>query len=164
MSNAPAVSGEICQYEWSPEVACVPNANPKNTTTVTSGVTNRPGNQVPAANPIAVRAGTPAALTAAGHHSGLPQDACRAVMRYTTATQARQASSAQAVVAAQVASWRDQRGRAVPATRSAMPRRPSRDPIHAAAPVTGITRSSSSRFCRVMARRFHIGGSAMISR
>src|SRR4029077_16725746 len=117
MSNAPAISGETCQYEWSPEAACVPNANPKNTTTVASGVMNRPGNHAPAANPIAVRAGTPAALTAAGPHSALPPDACRAVMRYTTATQARQASSAQAVVAAQVASWRAQRGRAVPATR-----------------------------------------------
>ena len=73
-------------------------------TTVTSGVTNRPGNQAPTANPTAVSAGTPAALTTTGHHSGPPQDACRAVMRYTTATQIRQASSAQAVVAAQVAS------------------------------------------------------------
>src|SRR5262249_5749710 len=80
MSNAPAVSGEICQYEWSPEAACVPNPNPKNTTTVTTGVTNRPGNQAPAANPVAVSAGTPAALTAAGHHSGPPQVAWRAVM------------------------------------------------------------------------------------
>ena len=84
-------------------------------------------------------------------------------MRYTTAIQARQASSAQAVVAAQMASWRDQRGRAVTATRSVMRRRPSRDPIHAAAPVAGISRSNSTRFCTVMARRFHIGGSAMIS-
>src|SRR6478672_6147343 len=100
MSNAPVVSGEICQYEWSPEADCVLNATPKNTATVTSGVTNRPGNHAPAANPIAVSAGTPAALTTAGHHRGLPPDACRAVMRYTTATQARQASSAQAVVAA----------------------------------------------------------------
>ena len=104
MSKAPAVSGEICQYEWSPEAAWVLNANPKNATTVTSGVTNRPGNHAPAANPIAVSAGTPAALTTAGHHSGPPQEACRAVMTYTTATQARQPSSAQAVVAAQVAS------------------------------------------------------------
>ena len=78
--------------------------------------------------------------------------------------QARQPASAQAVVAAHVASWRDQRGRAVTPSRSVMSRRPSREPIHAAAPVTGTTRSSSSRFCRVMARRFHIGGSAMISR
>jgi len=113
---------------------------------------------------LAVSAGTPGALTAAGHHSGPPQEACRAVMMYTTATQARQATSAQAVVAAQVASCRDQRGRAVTATRSVTFRRPSLDPIHAAAPVTGMARSSSSRFCRVMARRFHIGGSAMISR
>src|ERR1700759_1319057 len=100
MSNAPAISGEICQYEWSPEVACVPKANPKNTTTVTSGGTNRPGNHAPAANPIAVSAGTPAALTTTGHHSGPPQDACRAVMRYTTATQIRQATLAQPEVVA----------------------------------------------------------------
>src|SRR6266576_488762 len=146
MSNAPVVSGEICQYEWSPEAACVLNATPKNITTVSSGVTNRPGNHAPAANPIAVSAGTPAALTAAGHHSGLPQDACRAVLRDTTATQAREASWAQAVVAAQMASWRDQRGRAVAATRSVMPRRPSRDPIHAAAPVAGTIRSNRTRF------------------
>jgi hypothetical protein len=104
MSKAPAVSGEICQYEWSPEAAWVLNANPKNATKVTSGVTNRPGNHAPAANPIAVSAGTPAALTTAGHHSGPPHEACRAVMTYTTATQARQPTSAQAVVAAQVAS------------------------------------------------------------
>ncbi len=78
--------------------------------------------------------------------------------------QPRQPASAQAVVAAQVASWRDQRGRAVTATRSVMLRRPSRDPIHAAAPTTGMVRSSSSRFCSVIARRFHIGGTAMISR
>ena len=163
MSKAPAVSGEICQYEWSPDAACVPNPNPKNTTIVTSGVTNRLGNQAPAANPMAVSAGTPAALTTAGHHSGPPQDACRAVMTYTRPTQTRQATSAQAVVAAQVASWRAQRGRAVPTTRSTMFLRPSREPIHAAAAVTGMVRSSSSRFCSVMARRFHIGGSATIS-
>src|SRR5258708_27160470 len=117
MSTPPTVSGKPCQYEWSPEAACVPNANPKNITTVTSGVTNRPGNQAPAANPIAVRAGTPAALSAAGHHNGPPQDAGRAVMRYTTATQARQASSAHAVVAAQAPTWRDQPRRAVTAAR-----------------------------------------------
>src|SRR2546430_12494565 len=157
MSNAPAVSGEICQYEWSPEAACVLNANPKNITTVTSGVTNRLGNHAPAANPIAVSAGTPAALTTAGHHSGLPQDACRAVTRYTTAIQASQASSAQAVVAAQMASWRDQRGRAVAATKSGIRRRPSRDPIHAPAPGAGTRRASSSRFCTVLARQFHTG-------
>src|SRR5882672_11022009 len=75
MSKAPAISGETCQYEWSPEAACMPKANPKNTTTVTSGVTNRPGNHAPAANPIAVSAGTPAALTTAGHHGDAGQAA-----------------------------------------------------------------------------------------
>ena len=44
-------------------------------------------------------------------------------------------------VAAQVASWAAQRGRAVPVTRSAMPRRPSRDPIHAATPATNGPKS-----------------------
>jgi hypothetical protein len=70
------------------------NPSPKKTTRVTSGVTKRPGNQAPAANPMAVSAGTPAALTTTGHHSGPPQEACLAVMTYTTATQARQATSA----------------------------------------------------------------------
>src|SRR5216684_7303960 len=104
MSKAPEVSGETCQNEWSPEAACVPYPSPKNTATVTSGATNRPGNQAPAANPMAVSTGTPAALTTAGHHSGPPQDACRAVMPYTTPTQARHPTMAQPVVAAQTAS------------------------------------------------------------
>ena len=106
----------------------------------------------------------PARLTAAGHHSGPPPDAWRAVIQYTTAMQPRPPISAHTVVAAQVASWRAHRGRAVPAIRSVMFRRPSRDPIHADAAVTGMVRSSSSRFWTVMARKFHIGGRAMISR
>jgi len=89
MSTAPEVSGEICQYEWSPEAAWVPNARPKNAATVTSGTVNRLGNSVPAANPTADSRGTATAPTTAGHHSGPPQDACRAVSTYTTATQHR---------------------------------------------------------------------------
>jgi hypothetical protein len=44
-------------------------------------------------------------------------------------------------VAAQVASWLTQRGRAVPVTRSAVWRLPSRDPIQAATPATNGPKS-----------------------
>src|SRR5215470_6239475 len=51
-----------------------------------TGAVNRLGTSVPAANPSAVRAGRLAPATTAGHHSGPPQVAWRAVTPYTTAT------------------------------------------------------------------------------
>jgi hypothetical protein len=71
---------------------------------------------------------------------------------------------AQPVVAAQVANWRAHRGWAVIVTRSAMRRRASREPIHAAAPVTGHTKATTAPACMLAARRFHNGGMAMVLR
>ena len=64
----------------------------------------------------------------------------------------------------QVTSCAAHRGRAVVVTRSVILRRPSRQPIHAAAPVTGGTKSSSAPCCMVVARRFHMAGSCMLLR
>ena len=61
----------------------------KNAPTATSGVVNRLETSVPAANPAADSADTLAAPTATGHHSGPPQDACRAATPYRMATQPR---------------------------------------------------------------------------
>ena len=71
---------------------------------------------------------------------------------------------AQQVVAAQVASRRAHRGRAVIVTRSVVRRRASRDPIHAAAPATGQTKATRAPVCMAAARRFHSGGMAMALR
>ena len=68
------------------------------------------------------------------------------------------------MVAAQVASSRTHRGRAVTVTWSVVRRRPSRDPIHAAAPATGDAKASRAPLCRARARRFHSGGMAMALR
>ena len=65
------------------------SASTKNAATAASGAVNRLGTSVPAANPSADMAGRLAAATAAGHHSGPPQAACRAVTPYRTATQPR---------------------------------------------------------------------------
>jgi hypothetical protein len=45
----------------------------KNAATAASGAVKRLGRNVPTANPRAEKAGTLAAATAAGHHSGPPQ-------------------------------------------------------------------------------------------
>src|SRR5580693_6439571 len=108
-----------------------------------SGAVNRLGRNVPTANPRAEKAGTLAAATAAGHHSGPPQLACRAVTPYRTARHPRYATMAQIVVAAHGTSSRAHLGRAVIVTWSVTRRRASRDPIHAAAPVTGTAKSST---------------------
>jgi hypothetical protein len=44
-----------------------------------------------------------------------------------------------------VTSWAAQRGRTAPATRSAVPRLPSRDPIQAATPATNGAKSMIAR-------------------
>ena len=71
---------------------------------------------------------------------------------------------AQQVVAAQAASSRAHRGRAAIVTRSVVWRRPSRDPVHAAAPATGDTKATRAPVCMAGARRFHSGGMAMTLR
>src|ERR1035438_236499 len=53
---------------------------------------------------------------------------------------------------------------AVAASRSVVWRRPSRDPIHAAAPTTSGTKSNTAPVCMFMARTFHSGGKAMLLR
>jgi len=68
------------------------------------------------------------------------------------------------VVAAQAASCLAHRGRAVIITRSAVRRRASRDPIHAAAPTTGTMKSTIAPLCMFAARRFHSGGMVMVLR
>ena len=68
------------------------------------------------------------------------------------------------MVAAQVASSRTQRARGVISTASAMRRRDSRDPIQAAAPASGVTKSITAYICKPAARRFHSGGMAMTLR
>src|SRR5215831_4806862 len=88
-SQGPVTSGEICQYDWLPWITTVLSASAKNAAIAATGGVNRLGTSVPAANPSADRAGTPAAATAAGHHSGPPQAACCAVTPYRAATQAR---------------------------------------------------------------------------
>ena len=67
-------------------------------------------------------------------------------------------------MAAHVASRRAQRGRAVMLISSEVWRRASRDPIHAAAPTTGVMKSRIAPLCRLTARRFHKGGMAMVLR
>src|SRR5579859_3728623 len=89
ISQGPLTIGETCQYDWLPWIGWVLSASTKNAASAASGAVNRPGTSVPAANPSAVRAGTAAAATAAGHHSGPPQVACCAVTPYTTATHTR---------------------------------------------------------------------------
>ncbi len=82
-------TGETCQYDWLPRIGRVLNASATNATTAASGAVNRLGRSAPAAKPSAERAGRLAAPTAAGHHSGPPQAACRAVTAYRTPTQPR---------------------------------------------------------------------------
>ena len=125
---------------------------------------NRLGRSAPAANPSAENAGRLAAPTATGHHSGPPQAPCRAVTAYSTATQPRYATSAQQVVAAQVASWRAHRGREVPDSRSAMPWRASREPSQRGGTDHVGTKTATAVVCMVIARTFHIGGNAMAGR
>jgi len=51
--------------------------------------------------------------------------------------------TAQIAVAAQVVNWAAKRGRTLVASRSVSPRRPSREPIQAAAPATNGAKSIS---------------------
>ena len=137
------------------------SATTKNAAMAANGAVKRPGRKVPRTNPRAENAGRAAAPTAAGHHSGPPQLAWCAVTPYRTAVQPRYASMAQIVVAAHGTSSRAHLGQAVTVTWSVTRRRASRDPIQAAAPVTGTAKSSTAPSCRPAARRFHSGGAAM---
>jgi hypothetical protein len=130
----------------------------------TSGAVNRLGRNAPATKPTAQNARTHATATAAGHHSGPPQLAWWAVTPYPAARQPRHASMAQIAVAAHVTSSRSHRDRAVIMTWSVMRRRASRDPIQAAAPVTGTAKSATIPVCRLAARTFHSGGIAIVLR
>src|SRR5215469_1000020 len=139
MNDESAIVGETCHCGGR---GCALNPRAKNAPTVTTGTVNRLGNHAPAAKPTADSAGIPAAPTMAGHQSGPPQCACRAVSAYRTPTQQQYATSAQQVTAAQVASCVTHRGLATVAIRSVSCRLPSREPIQAAAPTTGGAKSS----------------------
>ena len=88
-SQGAATTGETCQYDWLPTMSWVLSASTKNAAMAASGAVNRLGSRAPATNPSAAKAGRLAATTAAGHHSGPPQLAWRAVNPYRTARQTR---------------------------------------------------------------------------
>jgi hypothetical protein len=164
VSHGPLISGETCQYDWLPTISSVLSARTKNATTAATGAVNRLGISVPAANPSAARAGKLAPATIAGHHSGPPQLAWRAVAPYVAARQTRYPASAQQLMAAHATSCRAHAGRAVMLTSSAVRRRASLVPIQAAAPTTGVMKSTTAPLCKVAARTFHSGGMAMALR
>ncbi len=68
------------------------------------------------------------------------------------------------MVAAQVASSLVHFARGVTVTVSVTRRRDSRDPIHAAAPASGATKSITEFSWTLAARMFHSGGMAMARR
>src|ERR1700733_2876702 len=113
MSQGAATTGETCQYDWLPTMSCVLSASTKNAAMAASGAVNRLGSRAPAVSPSAEKATRLAATTAAGHHSGPPQLAWRAVIPYRTARQIRYPTRAQQAGAAHVGSRRAHRGRTV---------------------------------------------------
>jgi hypothetical protein len=112
-----------------------PVTNSTNRPRTTTGAVNRPGNAAPHVNPVTVAAVTLAAATSTGQSGGPPQVACNAVWIYKTATQPRNASSTQHSAPASATDHRDQAGRGVVATRSAVFLRPSLAPAQAATPL-----------------------------
>jgi len=130
-----------------------------------SGTAKRLGKTTPAVKPRALNASTPSAPTSTGHHGSGPVGLCAAVAPSSRPRHRTYAPSAQIASAAQEESRAAQRGSGVVATCSAVLRRPSREPVQAAAPATNGAKSTRGRPCWTYSSRVgQIAGSSMLLR
>jgi hypothetical protein len=120
-----------------------PTRHSTNRPTAAIGAVNRPGNSAPAVNAITQIVMSSSVPTMTGHSGGPPQVATIEIRTYSTATATRKLPTTQNSVPVSATNCRVHGDRAVVASRSPIPRRPSRVPTQAEKPAANGRKSGT---------------------